>query len=165
MNTLADITDAETRLVADDHAALKLWLRLLACTHHIEAEVRSRLRTGFDVSLPRFDLLAQLQRSPEGLTMGELSQRLMVTGGNITALTDQLEAEQLVRRMPHPSDRRAWIVRLTPGGRTAFNKMAEVHEGWIVELLGGLSPAQTQQMHQLLGRLKQHLMRQQTAPE
>jgi DNA-binding MarR family transcriptional regulator len=89
----------------------------------------------------------------------------MVTGGNITALTDQLEAENLVKREPHPSDRRAWIVRLTPTGRSSFNKMAAAHEGWIIELLGGLSASQAQQLHHLLGRLKQHLMRQQGASE
>src|SRR3954464_2101946 len=90
--------DLESRVIDDHHQALKLWLRLLSCTNRIESVVRNRLRSEFATTLPRFDLLAQLAREPAGLTMGELSQRLMVTGGNVTGITDQLEAEGLVRR-------------------------------------------------------------------
>ena len=84
--------------------------------------VRSRLRQEFDTTLPRFDLLAQLERTPDGLTMRELSQRLMVTGGNVTGITDQLEAEGLVVREAHPSDRRSFTVKLTASGRRQFDR-------------------------------------------
>lgn len=149
--------DLESRLADDDHAALKLWLRLLACTTRIEGVVRHRLRAEFGTTLPRFDLLAQLERHPEGLTMGELSARMMVTGGNVTGIVDQLEAEGLVRRVPHPGDRRAWSVRFTPAGRRQFRRMAATHEGWIAELLGGWSADEMQRMQALLGTLKSHL--------
>lgn len=149
--------DLESRVVADDHQALKLWLRLLACTTRIEGQIRKRLSADFATTLPRFDLLAQLERHPDGLAMRELSQRLMVTGGNITGITDQLEAEGLVQRVPHPSDRRSFSVRLTPAGRRQFKKMAATHEGWIVELLGGWGPEQKAQVYTLLADLKQHL--------
>ena len=105
--------DAETRATDDDHQALRLWLRLLACTNLIEAPLRQRLREQFESSLPRFDLMAQLDRHPQGLKMRELSRRLMVTGGNITGLTDRLVAESLVERRDDPSDRRAYTVALT----------------------------------------------------
>ena len=88
--------DLATRLTKDHHQSLKLWLRMLSCTMRIENEIRSRLRATFDITLPRFDLMAQLERHPDGLRMGELSKRMMVTGGNITGITDQLEREQLV---------------------------------------------------------------------
>ena len=107
----------EARASAADHAALKLWLRMLSCTTQIETEIRRRLRRGFGVTLARFDYMAQLHRRPEGLKMGELSSRLMVTGGNVTGLTDELQRDGLVLRATHPNDRRAWIVRLTPKGR------------------------------------------------
>ena len=150
--------DLETRVVADDHQALKLWLRLLSCTTRVETQVRNRLRTEFATTLPRFDLLAQLERYPDGLSMRELSQRLMVTGGNVTGITDQLEAEGLVQRETHPSDRRSFTVRLTPAGRRAFRKMAQTHEQWVVELFGGLSLDEKSRTHQRLGKLKQHLL-------
>jgi DNA-binding MarR family transcriptional regulator len=156
--------DLESRVSAGHHQALKVWLRLLACTHRIETTIRNRLRSEFGTTLPRFDLLAQLERHPDGLTMGELSQRLMVTGGNVTGITDQLEAEGLVVRAPHPADRRAWSVRLTAAGRRQFRRMAATHEQWIVELLAGWSPAQLQQVHGLLGTLKTHLTGGETAP-
>jgi DNA-binding MarR family transcriptional regulator len=149
--------DLETRASDDHHQALRLWLRLLACTGIIEAVLRSRLRSEFGTTLPRFDLMAQLERNPAGLRMTELSKRMMVTSGNITGITDQLVDEGLVRREPDPDDRRAFVVRLTPAGRRLFDRMAAVHEGWIVELFGGLGAADMQRMYALLARLKAHL--------
>jgi len=149
--------DLETRASDDHHLALKVWLRLLACTTRIEREVRARLRAEFETTLPRFDLMAQLERAPEGLTMSELSRRLMVTGGNVTGITDMLEAEDLVARVDHPTDRRAYTVKLTPGGRRVFAKMAAAHERWIVQLLGGLGAQEQDHLYRTLARLKQHL--------
>ena len=146
--------DSETRATVDDHQALRLWLRLLACTNLIEAPLRQRLREQFDGSLPRFDLMAQLDRHPGGLKMRELSRRLMVTGGNVTGLTDRLVAEGLVERREDPKDRRAFTVALTADGKRQFRTMARAHEGWVVELFGGLAPAQQAQLFDLLGQLK-----------
>src|SRR5215204_4316849 len=126
--------DLESRLTDDHHQSLRLWLRMLSCTTRIENEIRSRLRATFGITLPRFDLMAQLERHPDGLRMGELSKRMMVTGGNITGITDQLEQEKLVMRVPDPKDGRAYSVKLTPEGRSAFAGMAAVHEGWVAEL-------------------------------
>ena len=149
--------DAETRATEDDHEALRLWLRLLACTHLVEAPLRQRLRGQFASSLPRFDLMAQLDRHPRGLKMRELSRRLMVTGGNVTGLTVRLVAEGLVERRNDPSDRRACTVALTAEGQRQFRSMARAHEGWIVELFGSLAPAEQAQLFELLGRLKKSL--------
>jgi DNA-binding MarR family transcriptional regulator len=149
--------DSESRASADDHMALRLWLRLLACTNLIEAPLRTKLRTQFDGSLPRFDLMAQLDRHPQGLKMRDLSQRLMVTGGNVTGLTDKLVAEGLVERREDPNDRRAYTVRLTPEGKRQFRAMARAHEGWVVELLGGLGPEKQALLFELLGELKHSL--------
>jgi DNA-binding MarR family transcriptional regulator len=149
--------DTETRAQADDHLALRLWLRLLACTNHVEGPLRTRLREQFDGSLPRFDLMAQLDRQPSGMKMRDLSRRLMVTGGNVTGLTDRLVAEGLVARHDDPSDRRACTVQLTAEGRRQFRAMARAHEAWVVELFGGLSVAQQAQLFELLGQLKASL--------
>ncbi|MDI9330330.1 MAG: MarR family transcriptional regulator [Alphaproteobacteria bacterium] len=146
--------DLEVRAHAEHHASLRLWLRLLSCTTRIEDTIRQRLREQFGITLPRFDLMAQLERQPEGLTMGELSKRMMVTGGNITAIVDQLEGEALVQRQALPGDRRAYRVCLTAAGRSAFDRMARSHEAWVVELLSPLSERQQQQLHQLLSILK-----------
>jgi len=148
----------EARALSDDHAALKLWLRLLACTTQIEAEIRRRLRARFGISLARFDYMAQLHRHRDGLKMKALSGHLMVTGGNVTGLTDELEREKLVERRADPGDRRAWLVRLTPKGRRAFEAMASEHESWVVELLGGLDAREVQQLHATLGTLRVQLI-------
>ena len=154
----------EARAVGADHAALKLWLRLLACTTQVEDEIRRRLRQRFGISLPRFDYLAQLYRWPDGLTMKDLSRCLMVTGGNITGLTDELAREGLVQREPSATDRRSTIVRLTPQGRDGFEAMAQAHEQWILELFGGLASADILQLHQSLGALRSQISRTQVAP-
>ena len=149
--------DLATRLTQDHHQSLKLWLRMLSCTMRIENEIRSRLRATFDITLPRFDLMAQLERHPDGLRMGELSKRMMVTGGNITGITDQLEREKLVQRVTDPHDRRASSVQLTAAGRAAFNAMAAVHEGWIEELLQDIPSEDKAQLIVLLARMKDKL--------
>jgi DNA-binding MarR family transcriptional regulator len=142
----------------DDHSALRIWLRLLTCTQLIERQVRSRLREEFSTTLPRFDLMAQLERYRDGLKMNELSRLLMVTGGNVTAIVDQLEKEGLVERLDEPADRRAFRIRLTRRGEKSFAEMAREHEEWVVELLAGLSRREKDDLLKLLAKLKQHAM-------
>jgi DNA-binding MarR family transcriptional regulator len=136
---------------------LKLWLRMLSCTVRVENTIRSRLRSTFGITLPRFDLMAQLERHPEGLRMGELSKRMMVTGGNVTGIADQLEREELVVRVPDPQDGRAFMLKLTPRGRTAFAGMAAVHEGWVADLFRDMSAADKASMIALLDKMKRQL--------
>lgn len=152
----ADVLGFEARSESTDHAALKLWLRMLACTTQIEDEIRRRLRTRFDTSLARFDYMAQLYRMPDGLRMKDLTRFLMVTGANVTGLTDELEGDGLVERSSSPTDRRSWIVNLTPKGRTNFESMAAEHEGWILELFSCLDPKTVSQLYTQLGALRVH---------
>jgi DNA-binding MarR family transcriptional regulator len=148
--------DREFGSRADDHRALRLWLRLLTCTQLIEGQVRSRLRERFATTLPRFDLMSQLERYPAGLKMNELSRRMMVTGGNITGIVDQLAKEGMVERLADPSDRRALRVRLTSAGERAFAEMAHAHEEWIVATLAGLSRREHAELFRLLAKVKQN---------
>jgi len=148
----------EARAHADDHLDIKIWLRLLACSTQIEQQVRQLLRTRFGTSLPRFDYLAQLERYPEGLRMNVLSRYLMVTGGNVTGLTDQLVKDGLVQRAEDPDDRRSWRVLLTDKGRTEFAQMAAVHEKWVMELFSGLPNGSKKALYEHLGRLRVHLV-------
>ncbi len=149
--------DAETRIARDDHGAIRLWLRMLATNRLVETRTRRLLQERFGTTLPRFDLMAQLERAPQGLKMGELGRRMMVTGGNVTGITDGLVKEGLVERVADPDDRRAWLVRLTAAGRKAFASMAAAHERWIVDALGPLSGREMAAMAALLGRLKTHV--------
>jgi DNA-binding MarR family transcriptional regulator len=151
------VIDLETRAIKGDRQALRLWLRLSACTVRIENQIRFRLRRDFNTTLPRFDLMAQLERCAGGLRMNELSERLMVSGGNVTGITDQLEREGLVARTPYPGDRRAFTVKLTEAGVKRFREMAICHEQWIIELLGGLSREEKEMMSNELWKLKTHL--------
>lgn len=157
MSSADEELDLASRLTRDHHQSLKLWLRMLSCTVRIENEIRSRLRSSFDTTLPRFDLMAQLERHPDGLRMGELSKRMMVTGGNVTGITDQLEQEGLVVRVQDPDDRRANSVRLTDAGRKAFAEMAAVHETWIAGMLEHLTSTEKNQMIELLDKMKRQL--------
>lgn len=149
--------DMEERGHSEHPEALRLWLRMLTLTQLIEKQVRTQLREQWGTTLPRFDLMAQLERKPDGLKMNELSRRMMVTGGNVTGITDQLVAEGLVERVEVEGDRRAYRVRLTPHGRALFGEMARQHEGWIVAAFEGLTPAEVEALHQLLGKVKQHV--------
>jgi DNA-binding MarR family transcriptional regulator len=159
MGTLPFALDAETRAAdASDHRAeLRLWLRLFTCTNMIEAAIRTRLRDEFRVTLPRFDLMAQLERLPHGETgmnLGELSRRMMVSNGNVTGLVERLVAEGLLLRCIDETDRRVVLVALTPAGRQEFARMARVHADWIGDLFGGLSAQDISSLMRLLARVK-----------
>ncbi|MDG0992264.1 MAG: MarR family transcriptional regulator [Luminiphilus sp.] len=156
MNHKATATELnhESRVQSEDHQSIRLWLRLLTCTNMIEQRLRARLREEFATTLPRFDFMAQLERAPEGLTMGELSQRMMVSGGNVSGIANQLEGEGFIDRSPVPDNRRTLCVTLTEKGRGRFADMASAHEGWVVEMLGDLSQSEHQQIMKHLGQLK-----------
>jgi DNA-binding MarR family transcriptional regulator len=154
----ADGLGFEARSATSDHAALKLWLRMLACTTQMESEIRRRLRVRFDTSLARFDYMAQLYRESEGLRMKDLSSHLMVSGANVTAITDELERDGLVVRSSSPTDRRSWILNMTPKGREQFEVMATEHEQWVLELFACLDAPTVAQMYQQLGGLRVHML-------
>lgn len=140
-------------------ARLRLWLRLLTCSGLVERAVRRRLRDEFAVTLPRFDLMAALERAPDGLTMGALSAHLKVSNGNVTGVVERLVQEGLVERAALPTDRRTFQVALTPAGRRAFAAMARRHAEWIDALLGDLDAAEIEQLMALLGRVRQAVAR------
>jgi DNA-binding MarR family transcriptional regulator len=149
--------DAETKATESPHdhrAELRLWLRLLTCTTLIETEIRKKLQETFDFTLPRFDLLAQLDKAKDGLVLGEVSKRLMVSAGNVTAIVDRLVDSGHITRNPSPHDRRVYIIRMTPEGRAAFQIMAEQHGDWIGTMFEGFKPRDIEALMGLLAKLK-----------
>jgi DNA-binding MarR family transcriptional regulator len=104
----------------------------------METEIRRRLRTRFNETLPRFDLMAQLERVKDGMTLGEVSKRMMVSAGNVTSLVDRLVKAGYLERRPAPNDRRSQLIQLTQTGRAHFGRLAASHEKWVAELLGDL---------------------------
>jgi DNA-binding MarR family transcriptional regulator len=154
--------DLEARLHGTSHSEhpqeLRLWLRLLTCTQLIEKQIRTELRVQFDTTLPRFDLMAQLERNPDGLKMNDLSRRMMVSGGNITGITDQLVNEALVERVVVDGDRRSFRIKLTDKGRDSFAEMAQQHEKWIVDAFSSLKDTEIATLYKLLGNVKQNAL-------
>ena len=149
----------DSRLSDETHESLRLWLRLLTCTHLVEKHVRKSLAAQFKTTLPRFDLMAQLERFPDGLQMGELSRRMLVTGGNVTGIVDQLEGAGLLVRTEDPADRRAYLVKLTREGRRLFGHMAVEHESWIVKLFSGIPKREQRLLNESLAHLRKQLTR------
>ena len=151
------ILDSETKAVElpGDHGdELRLWLRLLTCTTLIEGEVRGRLRERFDVTLPRFDLMAQLDKAPDGMTLSDVSKRMMVSNGNVTGLVERLVESGHLDRRTSANDRRVQVIRLTKAGRAEFRKMAAEHETWIADIFAGLSPKDVRELMRLLAKTK-----------
>ena len=149
--------DAETNAVEmpEDHGdELRLWLRLLTCSTLIEGEIRHRLRDRFGVTLPQFDLMAQLDKAPNGMTLSDLSKRMMVSNGNLTGLVDRLVMSGHVGRRVSETDRRAQMISLTSTGQSEFRTMAAEHENWIAELFGGLSKKDQKDLIGLLAKTK-----------
>lgn len=120
---------------------LRLWLQMLKAVRHVEGVLRERLRSGYDTTLPRFDVLAALHAQPEGMKMSELSQHLIVSNGNVTGVVDRLVADGLAERQSLATDRRAIVVRITETGRALMDDMAAAHMTWINDMFGSVSEA------------------------
>ncbi len=150
--------DAETKVAerpSDHKLELRLWLRMLTCSTVIQSEIRRRLKAQFGVTLPRFDLMAQLEKAPDGLTLGQLSRRMMVSNGNVTGLVERLSRDGLLERRANAADRRSALVALTENGRTTFVAMAKEHGEWIADFFRDLSDADIERLMSLLGRSKE----------
>lgn len=157
MNEHVVSLDAETGVAErpDHHAAeLRLWLRLLTCANLIEGEVRRRLRERFDVTLPRFDLMAQLDKAHDGISLSDLSKRMMVSNGNVTGLVERLARSGHIERRPSETDGRAQVITLTVRGRAEFRAMASEHESWIAEMFAGLARTDIGDLMSLLAKTK-----------
>jgi DNA-binding MarR family transcriptional regulator len=143
------------RARSSTQVAVSAWLRLLRVEALLEREVRREL--GDDFTLPQFDVLNQLARRPDGMTFVELSRQLLVTAGNLTGIVDRLVRDRLVRRRPHPVDRRAARLTLTPRGWNAVSEAVPIHHKTIARLLATLSQRDLEQLRRLLGRLRDRL--------
>lgn len=150
----SSLMDADAHGPVDHKQELRIWLRLFASTTLIENEIRSRLREQFAFTLPRFDLLAQLDRAHDGLSLGEISRRLMVSAANITAIVEKLVEDGYITRSQSQLDRRTQIIRMTHAGRSAFRTMATAHSEWITEFLSDFSPDGLGQLNAVLTELK-----------
>ncbi|MET0534183.1 MAG: MarR family transcriptional regulator [Steroidobacter sp.] len=135
-------------------SSLRLWLRLLSCSMIIERRIRVRLEEDFQTTLPRFDVMAALEREPDGLTMSQLSAALLVSNGNVTGIVNRLIEELLVVRTVESGDRRIATVRLTRKGRETFQRMARSHEKWVDKMFAGVSDAQMAQLMKLLAGVR-----------
>lgn len=133
---------------------LRLWLQMLKATRHIEAELREKLRLEHGTTLPRFDVMAALERRPDGLKMSELSRRLMVSNGNVTGIVDRLVEDDLVVRVEVEGDRRATRVRLTDEGRAAFEAMAVQHAHWIQQFIDPLDDREVAETTAALAKIR-----------
>lgn len=140
-----------------DRTSVRLWLRLLSCTTVMEKRIRRRFVDQHDATLPRFDVMAALDRRPEGMTMGQLSHALLVSGGNVTGVVQTLRRDGHVAMAPSPTDGRVSVVRLTPQGQDYFEELAQAHHHWVDAMLDGVSRDDRETLYALLGKLKQSL--------
>jgi DNA-binding MarR family transcriptional regulator len=151
-------SDYETDLGDDVQLDLRVWLRLLTCANLIEHRIRKNLRERFNTTLPRFDVLAQVERTPDGQPMRELSHRLMVSNGNITPLVDRLVKDNLIKRNPSHYDRRVQNVSLTRDGRNVIDEMIPAHGSWVKALMADLDRESAVSLYNLLGDLKESIL-------
>lgn len=144
--------NAETR-----KTRLRLWLNILRTARSVENALREEMRVSYDQTLPRFEILAVLERSENGLRMSALSEQLMVSNGNVTGIIERLVQDGLVERLPVPGDKRATLVRLTHKGEAVFAEMADVHERWVNDLLDAVPPDTAQPLIDALTNIRRQI--------
>jgi DNA-binding MarR family transcriptional regulator len=150
-------TKEKSKEQAAEHSkeSLRTWLRLLSCETVIEQQLRTLLRQNYSVTLPQFDVLSELERAGDPLTMSQLSKELMVSNGNVTGVIDRLEKTDFVKRVRGQHDRRVQYIELTAKGKNEFNKMASQHERWLADLLSELSLTEMGKLQDLLLKTRQ----------
>ncbi|MBI2970093.1 MAG: MarR family transcriptional regulator [Gammaproteobacteria bacterium] len=155
MTNRLQIVDRKLEHIPYEKQGLRLWLRVVSCSQVVEQEIRTMLREKFDMTMPRFELLATLDRVPAGLTMGELSQWLMVTKGNITGIAERLSEDGFIRRQPTPTDRRSFVVTLTAKGRKAYKEMEREYEQLLDRLFADVSEDESDMFAGVLTRVRE----------
>ena len=142
-----------------EQQSVRLWLELLRCAKTLEASIGSNLRKSFRQSMTRFDALSQLYRADDmTLPVTVLASQLLAsTSKNITGLIDRMEADGLVKRRPHPNDRRSFVVSLSKKGEALFEEMAIEHGHWIREHFEGISATTLNDMQSSMIKLRKHV--------
>lgn len=146
------ISSAEANLSRRQKAETRFWLQILNVHHLIYNDLNARLINESGLSIAKFDVLAQLYRFPEGISMGALSKKLKVTNGNVSGLVTRLEADGYVRRSVEPNDRRSFRASITPVGKAVFEKAMAKHQ---TEIGRKLSRIPLEAIEAMTGDLKQ----------
>jgi DNA-binding MarR family transcriptional regulator len=129
--------------------------RLNEASQLVVRERQTPLFARYGLQHGEFDALATLRRSgaPEGLTPTALFEAAMMSSGGMTARIDRLEKAGLVERRPHPTDRRATLVRLTDKGFDLIESIMPSHEETARDILTPLSIDEQKALNALLARL------------
>ena len=155
MTSRLQIVEQKLQHIPRDKEGLRLWLRIVSCSQMVEQEIRTMLREKYDTTLPRFELMAALDRVPDGLTMGELSGWLMVTKGNVTGIAERLSEDGYIKRTPTPTDRRSFCVTLTPKGKKHFKEIENAYEQLLDRLFAEVSLDDSDMFTGVLARVKE----------
>ncbi len=155
MTSRLQIVEQKLQHIPREKEGLRLWLRIVSCTQMVEQEIRTMLREKYDTTLPRFELMAALDRVPDGLTMGELSGWLMVTKGNVTGIAERLSEDGYIKRTPTPTDRRSFCVTLTPRGKKHFKEIENAYEQLLDRLFSEVSLDDSDMFTGVLARVKE----------
>ena len=141
----------------DSHSknALRCALQLLKSAKRFEQMITGQLQYHHDSSLSRFDVLANLELTPNHVvSTKELAELLIASKGNITRLLDRMEADGLIQRMPNNNDRRISDIYLTERGLSSFKEMAVSHEKWVDGIFNVLSNKETKDLISLLSKIR-----------
>jgi MarR family 2-MHQ and catechol resistance regulon transcriptional repressor len=131
--------------------ALGMWVKLVRATATFGKFSGDNIRS-FGLTEPQFGVLECLGHLGP-LTLGEISRKQLVSGGNITCVIDNLEKEGLVERQHSLKDRRTIVARLTSKGKKMFDDIFTQHARRIAEIAAVLNESEQQQLSILLKKL------------
>ena len=147
---LATPTDTQPEGESRSNSVVRLWLQLSSCEKAIEQRLRSHLSTKFGITLPQFELLCEIDHSKGPVVMSRLSEKLNVTGSNITGVVDRLERKGLLKRFRSNVDRRVQHIRITSKGRDQFKGIAADVEAYLALAFSGMTDEEVIQLQKLL---------------
>ncbi len=132
-------------------AALSSWVKLARAYSTIYKKAQENIRS-YGLTLPQLAVIEAIGHLGP-LKVGEICEKMLVSGGNMTLVLDNLEKLNFVERRPSKKDRRSIEVKLTPKGKRVFNKYFVKHADYITDLFSVLSIKEQKQLAALLKKL------------
>ena len=131
--------------------ALRLWIALARCYTTYSKSVANKVQE-YGLTTPQFGIIEALYHLGP-LSLGQLADKLLVTGGNVTYVMDRLESQGLVVRERSPQDRRIIQAKLTANGRKLISEVFPGHGAFIEDLANHLEADEQELLRTLLKKL------------
>ena len=130
------------------------WIALVRTHARLWDQVEAQMRQDSGLTMPRYDVLMQLDMAGGRLGLTELASTVVLSPSGLSKLLDRMEASELLRREADPRDARSTFARITPRGRSLVKKARQSHHAWLQRAFGdALDDRDVADLSRIMGRI------------